>query len=317
MKRWVAQKLELVALMATGASLVAHGGSLPICGLNDAESITVNVTGDCGPAGVVTITLAEASCSVSVSGDQTGLPRSGQSSNGLRSGFSLQASEEGGVERRCTAEKQADAEDTYKLSCGVRRIGGSPYWTPACEAELSPVSDQCDLRQCAPLACPDGQEPRSVAGACCPVCVEPPPQVEPPPLPVDPCADVVCPSACPEGQELAYTGAGCCAECITQSAACLEQRDAFEPERAATLAQARACETDLDCSFTQVWTRCSPGCPVPIAVNAIGMTHETLRLAAEEACADCLPAEPQCRSEEYMTGRAACVDGLCVGIKDE
>ncbi|WP_437938211.1 hypothetical protein [Sorangium sp. So ce341] len=314
MKRWVAQKLELVALIATGASLVAHGGDIPTCGLNDAESITVNVTGDCGPAGVVTITLRDASCSVSVSGDPTGLPRSGHSSDGLSSGFSLRGDEADGVVRECTAEKQADVEDTYKLSCFVRRTGGSPSSTLACEAELSPVSDECDLRQCAPLACPDGQEPRSAEGACCPVCVEP--QGEPP-VPVDPCADVECPSACPEGQELAYTGAGCCAECITQSAACFEQRDAFEPELAATLALARACETDLDCSFTLLFTRCGASCPVPIAGNAVGATHETLRLAAEETCPDCLPVEPQCSSEQYMTGRPACVDGACVGIKDE
>ncbi|AUX30643.1 MULTISPECIES: hypothetical protein [Sorangium] len=311
MKRWVAQKLELVALIATGASLVAHGGDIPTCVLNDAESITVNVTGDCGPAGVVTIKLEDASCSVSVSGDQTGLPRSGYSRSGLSSGFSLRADEADGFERGCTAIKQADAEDTYKLSCYVGRKGGSRSSTLACEAELSPVSGECDLRQCAPLACPDGQEPRSAAGACCPVCAEPPP------VPVGPCADVVCPSACPEGQELVYTGAGCCAECITQSAACFEQRDAFEPERAATLALARACQTDLDCTFTLLWTRCGPSCAVPIAGNAIGTTYETLRLAAEETCPDCLPAEHQCSSEQTMTGRPACVDGACVGIKDE
>ncbi|WP_438000562.1 hypothetical protein WMF26_12800 [Sorangium sp. So ce185] len=311
MKRWVAQKLELVALIATGASLVAHGGDIPTCVLNDAESITVNVTGDCGPAGVVTIELGDASCSVSVSGDQTGLPRSGHSSNGLSSGFTLRAEEADGIERECTAKKQADAEDTYKLSCFVSRKVGGPSSTLACEAELSPVSDGCDLRQCAPLACPDGQEPRSVAGACCPVCVEPPP------VPAHPCADVECPSACPEGQELVYSGAGCCAECITQSAACFEQRDAFEPERAATLALARACKTDLDCTFTLLWTRCGPSCPVPIAGNAIGSTYETLRLAAEETCPDCIPAEPQCSSEQTMTGRPACVDGACVGIKYE
>ncbi|KYF88379.1 hypothetical protein BE20_23130 [Sorangium cellulosum] len=316
MKRWVAQKLELVALIATGASLVAHGGDIPTCVLNDAESITVNVTGDCGPAGVVTIELGDASCSVSVSGDPTGLPRSGHSRAGLSSGFTLRAEEADGIERECSAKKQADAEDTYKLSCFVSRKGGSPSSTLACEAELSPVSDGCDLRQCAPLACPDGQEPRSAAGACCPVCVDPPLQPQPPPVPVDPCADVECPSACPEGQELAFTGIGCCAQCTTQSAACFEQRDAFEPELAATLALTRACETDLDCTFSSLWTRCGPRCPVPIARNAIDMTHETLRLAGEEACVDCLPAEPHCSSEQTMTGRPACVDGSCVGIKD-
>jgi hypothetical protein len=313
MKKWMLRKLEVVALMATAVSLVAHGGDIPTCGLRDAETIEVNVTGDCGMPGVMTFSRADSVCSVTVAGDDTGLPRSGNTGDAIRYGFDLYGNGDD-VERHCSVDPKPEAEGSFSVSCYAKRSGSSNS-TKVCDAELSPVTKECDLASCDALKCPEGQEPRSAIGACCPVCIEPPVLPEPPMVPQSPCAGVECPGSCAADEELVWNGDECCPECLAQSEVCLEQRVAFAPQLEETLKGTRQCEQDQDCTFTVLWTRCAPACPEPIAISALGATHETLQLAAEQQCSDCLPAESNCSAEQNMPGRPACVDGLCVGQK--
>lgn len=316
MKRTTVQRLELLALMATAASLIAHGGDIPTCVLEDAESITANVTGDCGPPGVITISHAKGECAVRVSGDEVGLPRSGSSNHGFDQGFELQGTTAQGNERlNCSIGLKAAAErdGVYEVGCYTSSSARSQTPRKVCEAELTPVTRTCDLSQCTALTCPAGQVPRSAVGTCCPVCVDPPKPVDPPVVD-SPCAKVTCPTACPDGQELVWGDDECCPACTEQSPACFEQREQFAPTRAAELDAARACSVDSDCTFTQLWTRCNPGCPAPIASRAIWATHESLRALAEQACSECLPAQSSCTPAELMPGRPVCVGGECVAV---
>lgn len=311
MRHTMIRKLELLALIATASSLIAHGGSIPTCGLNDAESITVNVTGDCGPPGVITISHGDGECSIRASGDDVGFPRSGNSGSGFDSGFTLYGEGPNGESLQCSGAPKRDEDGSYTVSCYARVSSQTPR--KLCDAELTPLTKTCDLAQCAALECPEGKVARSALGTCCPVCVDPPKPVEPPVVD-SPCAKVTCPESCPDGQELAWNGGECCPECFEQSPACFEQRDQFAPSQEAELLAARACALDSDCTFTQVWTRCDRSCPIPIAISAISATQQSLQAQADQACNECLHAESSCTPAEYMPGRPACVGGACVGL---
>jgi hypothetical protein len=279
--------------------------------LRDAESITVNVTGDCGKPGVMTFSREDSVCGVKVSGDETGLPRSGNTGDAIRYGFDLYADGADGSKLKCDAVPDAEAEGSFKVGCYARATSGSSS-VKVCEARLTPITDECDLASCRPLECEPGQEPRSAVGECCPVCVTPPKLPEPPKPVESPCAKVECQDSCPDGEELAWNGDECCPQCLTQSTACLEQREAFEPRSSELLDSATSCVRDEDCTLVRVWTQCDPGCLVPISTSDINRVQETLRTEAEQACAACLPAEWSCAPESYLQ-RAACVEGRCTG----
>jgi hypothetical protein len=310
-KESVRQKLELLALVATAGSLIAHGGDIPTCGLEGAESITVNVVGDCGAPGVITISHGDGQCALRVSGDEVGLPRSGDSNHGLDSSFQLTGEAANGEPLSCPVSPDYDEKGSYLVSCYV---GTRSDTRKVCDAEFTQVSKTCDVAKCAALECPEGQVARSALGACCPSCVEAPKPVDPPVVD-SPCAKAVCATSCPNGQELAWQSAdACCPLCTEQSLACFEQRDAFAPVQVAELAEARACSQDQDCTFAQIWTRCGAGCPEPIAVAAISASQTRLQALADQACEECVPSQPSCTSGEFMPGRPACVAGACVGV---
>lgn len=315
MKESIRHKLELALLIATAGSLIAHGGDIPTCALNDAESITVNVVGDCGVPGVITISHGDGQCAVRVSGDDVGLPRTGDSNHGFDQSFTLNGEGENGERIECSVHPKTDAKGSFTVGC-YGRTGVKNSQTPRelCKAELTPVTKTCDLAKCAALECPEGQVARSAVGSCCPVCVEAPKPVEPPVV-VSPCAKAVCPTSCPDGQELAWQSADvCCPQCTEQSPACFEQRDAFALVQLAELQAARVCVQDRDCTFTQVSTRCGTGCPEPIASAAISPSQSRLQALADLACGECVPSQASCTAAEYMPGRPACVDGACVGV---
>ena len=74
--------VETLVLAGTSVLLLGHGigGSPPACLTRKGETRSYNVVGTCGPTGVVTVSWSPSTfCSVTLTGDDVGLPTSGNS----------------------------------------------------------------------------------------------------------------------------------------------------------------------------------------------------------------------------------------------
>jgi hypothetical protein len=165
---------ETLLLAATSLSLLGHGGDVPTCFAHAPASRTFNLVGTCGPPGVITVTTDP--CGVTLTGDDVGLPTSGNLGATLDVGFQLYGEINSDWKLECGAapafptDAGAPAPGEYGILCRRRPGPTNPYpladdvdW---CRADLLPVTPTCDIHACAPATCSTDEQrhsPRRVA----------------------------------------------------------------------------------------------------------------------------------------------------------
>lgn len=203
--------VETLLLAGTSLALLGHGGDVPTCFAHQPATRTFNVVGTCGPPGVITV--ATDPCGVTLTGDDVGLPTSGNLGATLDVGFQLYGEINTDWKLECDAgpafatDAGAPAPGEYGILC--RRRPGPTNPNPLaddvdwCRADLLPVTPTCDLHACAPVTCATDEHTAfgpSAASSCCPTCVangpsDPVPTILPPP-----CQRETCPQSCPPGK---------------------------------------------------------------------------------------------------------------------
>jgi hypothetical protein len=310
---------ETLLLAATSLAMLGHGGNVPTCFTNKPATRTYNVVGTCGPAGVVTV--ATDPCSVSLTGDDVGLPTSGNLGGSLDDGFQLYGEIDSDWSLECNAFRAsataagAPASGAATILC--RRRPGPTNPNPLandvdwCRADLLPVTPACDLHACAPVTCAAGEHTAFGASSCCPTCVVNGPD-DPIPTPPPPaCHPETC-APCAAGQEMTVGTDTCCGTCQTPAPSCLDGRAQWSSEVTARLSSARACTVDADCTLIGVTSRCETACAAPIAIDQIAALATWAGARGEELCASCITAAPACATDQ--PSRAACTAGTCVAI---
>lgn len=309
--------VETLVLAATTVLLIGHGGDVPTCFTHAVESRTFNIVGTCGPAGVVTVTTSP--CSITLTGDDVGLPTSGNLGGTLNDGFQLYGSVNNDWKLECDAGPAWDAgaypAGAFVLDCR-RRLA---YYDPGistdpvewCRAELWPVTPTCDIHACAPATCSSAEHTAFSASGCCPACVANGPNdilpVPPPPL----CHRDTCPQSCPAGQEVFTPANACCGTCQTPSQVCLDGRAQWVTELEARWSSARVCAQDADCTITAVSSRCGETtCNDAIAVDQLSTLVTWAAARGEELCPDCTTEAATCSTNQ--PARPVCSKGTCV-----
>jgi hypothetical protein len=310
--------LETLVLAGTSLALLGHGGDVPTCFAHQPASRTFNVVGTCGPPGVITV--ATDPCGVTLTGDDVGLPPSGNLGGTLDDGFQLYGEIDSDWKLECDAgpvRGDAGAAVAGAYSIGCRRRPGPTNPMPLaddvdwCRAELRPVTPTCDIHACAPVTCTTDEHTAFAASGCCPACVVNGPN-DPIPVPPPPsCHPETCPS-CAAGQEMARDGS-CCGTCQTPPQTCLDGRAQWSSEVAARLASVQACAVDADCALENVASRCEITCPEAIAGDQIPALTAWAGARADELCASCVTDPPACSTNQSV--RPACRNGACVTIR--
>jgi hypothetical protein len=310
--------VETLLLAATSLALLGHGGDVPTCFANKPASRTFNVVGTCGSPGVITV--ATDPCAVTLTGDDVGLPTSGNLGGTLDDGFQLYADINTDWKLECNAfpagptDAGAPAPGEYTILC-VRRPGPTnPYpltddvdW---CRADLMPVTPTCDIRACAPVTCTTDEHTAFAASSCCPTCVANGPDDPIPTPPPTYCHPDTCPTqSCPTGQELFKPDGTCCGTCQAPPQSCLDGRAQWSTELAAQWATARGCTVDADCALQTVSSRCETACPDAIATAQIPALITWAGARGDELCADCVTEAPACAT--IPPSRAVCTNGSC------
>jgi hypothetical protein len=308
--------VETLVLAGTALSLLGHGGNVPTCFAHAVASRTFNVVGTCGPAGVITVTTTP--CSVNVTGDDVGVPTSGNLGGTLDDGFQLYGSINSDWNLECDAgpvsggDAGATVPGAYSLGCRRRWFfpsDGIPdvEW---CRADLRPVTPTCDIHACAPVTCSSTEHTVFAATGCCPVCVANGPDdiipVPPPPS----CRLEICPQTCPTGQEMSNPDGGCCGTCQTVPQACLDGRAQWLTEVTDRWATARACTQDTDCAISVIASRCEATCNDAIASDQVATLQTWASARGDELCAACTTQGPPCATNQ--PSRPACSNGACV-----
>jgi hypothetical protein len=170
---------ETLLLAATSLALLGHGGNVPTCFVHAPASRTYNVVGTCGPAGVVTVMTDP--CSVTLTGDNVGLPTSGNLGATLDVGFQLYGTLNSYWNLECHAypappgDAGAPPAGAFAILCRRRPAPANPNpnaddvdW---CRADLLPVTPTCDVHACAPVTCASAEHTAFAASGCCPTCV--------------------------------------------------------------------------------------------------------------------------------------------------
>jgi hypothetical protein len=309
--------VETLVLAATSLTLLGHGGDIPTCFGHATASRSYNVVGTCGAPGIVTVSTDP--CSITVTGDDVGLPTSGNLGSTLDSGFDLYGSVNADWDLMCTAFRPSGADagalKPGEMALGCRRspsvINPNPNADAVnwCTAELVPVTPTCDVHACAPVTCASTEHTAFAATGCCPTCVANGPMdiipVPPPPA----CHRNMCPS-CPAGQEPSFDDGTCCGTCQTPPQSCLDGRTQWLAEVNARWSSARACTTDADCDITAAATRCEITCSDAIADAQIAAFTTWAAGRADELCATCTTEPPECAAGGAPM-RAVCNGGSC------
>jgi hypothetical protein len=314
---------ETLLLAGTSLALLGHGGDVPTCFAHQPAARTFNVVGTCGAPGVITV--ATDPCGVTLTGDDVGLPTSGNLGATLDVGFQLYGEINTDWKLECDAapahatDAGAPAPGEYTILCRRRPGPTNPFpladdvdW---CRADLLPVTPTCDLHACAPSTCAAGEHTvfasaASAGSACCPTCVangpdDPIPTVLPPP-----CQREACPQSCPAGQELMSPVNTCCGSCLTPPQSCLDGRAQWSSELAAQWASLRACTADADCAIATVGSRCAGSCPDAIRNDQIAALNQWASARGDELCATCVTDAPGCTTNQPSL-RAVCTNGSC------
>jgi len=317
MNRSTRRIVETLVLTSTAVLLLGHGGSIPTCFTHATMSRTYNVVGTCGPAGVITV--ATTPCSVTVTGDDVGLPSSGNLGATLDDGFDLYGTINSDWDLECGAGSasrvDAGAAGTLLLTCARRPSPSNPAvasdpvdW---CQAQLVPVTSTCDIHACPAVTCASQEHTAFAASGCCPICVANGPNdiipVPPPPV----CHRETCPQSCPAGEEFMATGA-CCATCKAPSQQCLDGRAQWLTEVQDRWSSARACAVDADCTISTVGSQCATACPDAIATDQISALASWAAARGAELCATCDTTAPGCPA--FPPSRPACSNGTCITI---
>lgn len=317
--------LEVLSLAATGLCLLGHGfnGSAPSCDSREGQAATYNVTGTCGPAGVITVKQPGQSCQLDVTGDDVGLPNSGSNQwVDTSDGFWLSGSPTSDWYVHCSADPagRTDAGATVPgqmiLSCRAHAsLSGSQPQDPVnqdwCRGDLVPVTETCDLRACPKPSCTRGQHAILSQPSCCAVCVDDTPaDVVPPPMP-EACHPEKCSTTCPAGEETNIDGGVCCGWCQPVPQTCLDGRALWRSEVATRWKTVRACNVDEDCTLTVAAGACGNTCLDAIAVAQIASFSAWAASRSPELCPTCFghAAPPDC-ADEQIRG-AVCIGGTC------
>jgi len=318
--------VETLVLAATAVLTLGHGigGSPPACLTRKGETRSYNVVGTCGPTGVVTVSWSPSTfCSVTLTGDDVGLPTSGDLSTDLNAGFGLTGSINLDWDLECSAFPPLSADAGVPAAAGALSLGCvrrpslanptvSPDRVPWCQGDLLPVTPGCDIRACPAATCSSAEHTAFPASGCCPVCVPNGPNdaVPTPPPPV--CHIETCPQSCPAGQELFYPTDPdtCWGTCQTPSQQCLDGRSQWLSEVEARWASALACTVDADCTISSVGSRCEATCADAIAINQISDLSIWAGDRGNELCASCNSQPAACPPIPPL--RPACTNGACV-----
>jgi hypothetical protein len=314
--------VETLVLAATSLALLGHGSNVPTCFAHQSASRTFNVVGTCGAAGVITVTTDP--CSVVLTGDDVGVPTSGNLGGTLDDGFQLYGELNSDWKLECSAgpaqptDAGAPAPGEYTMYCRRRPVISNPdpvlddiAW---CQDDLLPVTPTCDLHACAPVTCSSDQHTAFAAPGCRPTCVaNGPNDWIPTPLPPV-CHPETCPQ-CAAGQEVTVptdADAGtCCGTCQTPPQSCLDGRAQWSSEVTARLPSARGCTVDDDCTIIGVTSRCETTCNQAVAGGQVGALETWAASRGEELCASCVTWPPSCTTNQAST-RAVCTNGTCV-----
>lgn len=309
--------VETVILAATSLSLLGHGGDVPTCFAHSPASRTFNVVGTCGPPGVITVSTDP--CGVMLTGDNVGLPTSGNLGATLDKGFQLYGEVNSDWTLECNGapasspDAGAPAPGEYGILCRRRAGPTNPYPLAAdvdwCRADLLPVTPTCDVRACAPVTC-STDEHSAFASGCCPTCVANSPNDPIPTTLPPPCHAETCPQSCPSGQELKVPINTCCGTCETPSQSCLDGRAQWSSELATRWASARSCTVDADCAIATVTSRCQTACNDAIASDQIAPINTWASARGDELCASCVTEAPGCATNR--PSRPACSNGTCL-----
>jgi hypothetical protein len=313
--------IETLVLAATSVFLLGHGGDVPTCFAHASASRTYNVVGTCGPAGVVTVTTTP--CSVIVTGDDVGLPSSGNLGATLDEGFDLYGQINSDWDLECSAgpafptDAGAPREGAYTLGCSRRPAAGNPAVSTDpvdwCQADLLPVTATCDIRACVAVSCSSAEHTAFGASGCCPTCVpNGPNDIVPMPLPPV-CHRETCPQSCPAGQEL-FSDGSCCSTCVTPPQQCVDGRAQWLTEVEARWSSARSCAQDADCTITSIGSRCESTCNDAIAIDQISALGAWADARSAELCATCISTPASCPAGQPAPARPACSNGTCVMI---
>jgi hypothetical protein len=323
--------VETLVLAATAVLMLGHGigGSPPTCITRKGETRAYNVVGTCGPTGVVTVTWSPSTfCSVTLTGDDVGLPTSGNLSTDLNAGFDLYGTINSDWDLECNASPHFAADagvpaagaavpaaaGALGLGCVRRPSAGNPTVTPDrvpwCQGALLPVTPTCDIHTCPTAACSNQEHTAFPASGCCPVCVPNGPDDAIPTAPPPVCHIDTCPQSCPAGQELSNPTDACCSTCQTPPQECLDGRTQWLTDLQAQLSSARACAVDADCAIATIGSRCEATCPEALAVDQIPTVSAWAGTRGDELCASCNTQAAACTANQPM--RAACGNGSCV-----
>jgi hypothetical protein len=324
MKQPTRRMIETLVLAATTVCLIGHGGPLPTCYVRDGETRSYNVVGTCGPAGVVTVTWSSSNfCSVALTGDNVGLPSSGNLGDNLADGFDLCGAVNSDWDLVCGAyppaatDGGASAAGTLTVGCFRRPSAGNPSPSatsvPWCQGELLPVTPTCNLHACPAVTCSSAEHTAFSASGCCPVCVangqSDPVPATPPPV----CHINTCPQSCPTGQEMFTPADACCGTCQAPSPACLDGRAQWLTEVTTRWSSARACTVDADCTITAVGSRCTSTCIDAIAPDQISTLSLWAGQRGNELCSSCI-TQGSTTCPANQSARPACNNGTCVMI---
>jgi hypothetical protein len=316
--------VELLLLSGTAICLLGHGfnSSAPSCDERNGQTASYNVTGTCGPAGVITVTQSNLACRLEITGDQVGLPASGNPWGKIGDGFSLSGSLDGDWDVTCATELAGTTDASVTLpgellvSCrrypaGTNPAPDSPTYQDWCRADLVPVTQTCDLHTCPTPACPRGQHTVLSQPRCCVVCVDDTPADVIPGMQPDACRPEKCPKDCPAGQEINIDGGVCCGSCQPVAQTCLDGRALWRSEVATKWKTALVCNVDVDCTLTVAGGVCGSSCLDAIAVAQISSFSAWANARSKELCSTCFgqSAATDC-SDDQIRG-SICSNGTC------
>jgi hypothetical protein len=318
--------VETLVLAATALLTLGHGasGDPPTCYVRKGETRSYNVVGTCGPAGVVTVSWSPSTtCSVTLTGDDVGLPSSGNLSHNLDKGFDLYGSINSDWDLECSAFPPFAADAGVPAAAGALSLGcvrrPSPTTTmvtpdrvPWCQGALVPVTPTCDIHACPAATCSSQEHTAFPASGCCPVCVPNGANDVVPTAPPPVCHFETCPRSCPAGQELSNPSDACCSTCETPPQQCLDGRTQWLSEAQARLSSAHACAVDEDCAIAVIGSRCGATCPDALARDQVPTLSEWAGARGDELCASCNTEAAACLQSQPL--RAACTNGACVPV---
>jgi hypothetical protein len=313
--------VETLVLAATAIFLIGHGGPVGTCFLSSGESRAYNVVGTCGPAGVVTASRPTNDiCAVTLTGDDVGLPSSGNLANNLKDGFDLYGSINSDWDLECTAyppsapDAGATAPGALMVGCTRRPSAGNPTTSTDrvdwCRGELLPVTPTCDIHACPAVNCSGNEHTAFPASGCCPACVPNGPDDPLPVAPRDVCHRETCPQSCPAGEEFFTPGDTCCSTCQKPPQECLDGRAQWQGEVAARWSSARACAVDADCTTTAFGSPCGSTCIDVIATDQVSTLNMWAEIRGNELCASCNTQAAACPAGQLT--RPVCSNGSCV-----